>query len=321
MPEKITDVAVGVMLRPDGTVLLGNRPAGKPWPGWWELPGGKIEFGESVIQALARELNEELGIRLTQATPWVTYVHRYPTTTVRLAFCRVTGWEGEPRGLEGQSLRWVDLRHAHETPQLLPATYPPLQWLQLPDTYLISSAGSPEGLAVFLARLDHALESGLKLLQWREPGWPGGPESADLHAALHEACERCHAKGARVLVNSVHPGGWCDEADGLHLRAADALVMQSRPELGVGKLLGVSTHDQADLDHARLLGVDFALLGPVLPTASHPGHPGIGWDEFGRLNELAGMPVYAIGGQSHATLAHAQSLGGHGIAGIRNVFP
>ena len=263
MPEKITDVAVGVMLRPDGTVLLGNRPAGKPWPGWWELPGGKIEFGESVIQALARELNEELGIRLTRATPWVTYVHRYPTTTVRLAFCRVTGWEGEPRGLEGQSLRWVDLRHAHETPQLLPATYPPLQWLQLPDTYLISSAGSPEGLAVFLARLDHALESGLKLLQWREPGWPGGPESADLHAALHEACERCHAKGARVLVNSVHPGGWCDEADGLHLRAADALVMQSRPELGVGKLLGVSTHDQADLDHARLLGVDFALLGPV----------------------------------------------------------
>ena len=320
MPEKITDVAVGVILRPDGTVLLGNRPAGKPWPGWWELPGGKIEFGESVIQALARELNEELGIRLTRATPWVTYVHRYPTTTVRLAFCRVTGWEGEPRGLEGQALRWVDLRHAHETPQLLPATYPPLRWLQLPDTYLISSAGAPEGLAAFLARLDHALENGLKLLQWREPGWPGGPESADLHDALLEACRRCHAKGARVLVNSAHPRAWSDDADGLHLRAADALVMQSRPELGVGKLLGVSTHDQAQLDHARLLAVDFAVLGPVLPTASHPGHPGIGWEEFGRLNQLAGVPVYALGGQSHQTLAHAQSLGGHGIAGIRNVF-
>ncbi len=321
MPEKITDVAVGVLLRPDGTVLLGSRPAGKPWPGWWELPGGKIEFGESVLQALARELTEELGIRLKRATPWVTYVHRYPTTTVRLAFCRVTGWEGEPRGLEGQELRWVDIRRAHETPQLLPATYPPLRWLQLPDTYLISSAGSPAGLPAFMARLDHALACGLRLLQWREPGWPGGAAAPDLHAALRDAHTRCAAKGARVLVNSAHPLAWCDEADGLHLRAADALVLQQRPALGEGKLLGVSAHDQADLDHARKLEVDFAVLGPVLPTASHPGHAGIGWEEFGRLSELAGIPVYALGGQSGDTLAHAQSLGGQGIAGIRNIFP
>ena len=321
MHEKITDVAVGVILRPDGTVLLGSRPAGKPWPGWWELPGGKIEFGESVLQALARELTEELGIRMTQASPWVTYVHRYPTTTVRLAFCRVTGWEGEPRGLEGQELRWVDIRHAHETPQLLPATYPPLRWLQLPDTYLISSAGSSDGLTAFMARLDQALASGLKLLQWREPGWPGGADAPDLLAALRDAHARCAAMGAKVLVNSAHPRVWCDEADGLHLRAADALVLQERPELRDGKLLGISTHDQADLEHARKLAADFAVLGPVLPTASHPGHAGIGWEEFGRLNALAGMPVYALGGQSRDTLAHAQSLGGQGIAGIRNVFP
>ena len=112
MPEKIIDVAVGVLLRPDGTVLLGNRPADKPWPGWWELPGGKLEPGESVMRALARELHEELGIQLHTATPWVTYMHAYPTTTVRLAFCRVTGWDGEPQGLEGQLLRWVPLSDA-----------------------------------------------------------------------------------------------------------------------------------------------------------------------------------------------------------------
>ena len=68
MPDNIIDVAVGVLLRPDGTVLLGNRPADKPWPGWWELPGGKLEPGETVLQALARELHEELGIEVTTST-------------------------------------------------------------------------------------------------------------------------------------------------------------------------------------------------------------------------------------------------------------
>ena len=318
MHEKIIDVAVGVLLRPDGTVLLGNRPADKPWPGWWELPGGKLEPGETVMQALSRELREEIGITVTFARPWVTYVHKYPTTTVRLAFCRITGWEGEPRGLEKQELRWVDLKTAHEVPQLLPATLPPLRWLQLPEFYAISSAGSPEGLPAFLKRLDQALANGLKLLQWREPGWPEGVASKSLHAALLEVQSRCHAAGARVLVNSVHPLEWAQQADGLHLRTDDAHMHALRPELGKHQLLGMSTHHAEDLARARELQADFVVLGPVLPTASHPGVAGMGWEAFARLNEQAGMPVYALGGQSAATLPTALAVGGHGIAGIRS---
>lgn len=317
MPDKIIDVAVGVLLRPDGTVLLGNRPADKPWPGWWELPGGKLEPGESVLQALTRELQEEIGITVTQATPWVTYVHKYPTTTVRLAFCRVTGWTGEPQSLEGQLLRWVPIDSAQDVPQLLPATYPPLRWLKLPTTYAISSAGSPEQLPQFLKKLDQGLEAGIKLFQWREPGWPGGPAHADLHQALKTVLTRCHAFGARVLVNSVHPQTWWHEADGVHLRTHDAAGLTSRPTLDKDKQVGVSTHNLAELEHARVLEADFAVLGPVLPTASHPGHPGIGWESFAQLNAQAGLPVFALGGQSAATLAHAQSVGGHGFAGIR----
>ena len=317
MPEKIIDVAVGVLLRPDGTVLLGNRPADKPWPGWWELPGGKLEPGESVLQALTRELKEEIGIIVTQATPWVTYVHAYPTTTVRLAFCRVTEWTGEPQSLEGQLLRWVPIDSAQDIPQLLPATYPPLRWLQLPTVYAISSAGSPEQLPQFLNRLDHGLAAGIKLFQWREPSWPGGPAQADLHQALESVLARCHAAGARILVNSIHPEAWWHEADGVHLRSQDAARLNSRPTLAAGKRVGVSTHNPPELEHARALDADFAVLGPVLPTASHPGHPGIGWDNFAQLNAQAGLPVFALGGQSAATLAHAQSVGGHGFAGIR----
>ena len=318
MHEKIIDVAVGVMLRPDGTVLLGNRPPDKPWPGWWELPGGKLEPGETVMQALVRELREEIGVTVTFAQPWVTYVHRYPTTTVRLAFCRITGWEGEPKGLENQELRWVDITTAHEIPQLLPATLPPLRWLQLPNFYAISNAGSPDGLTAFLAKLDHALARGMRLLQWREPAWPDGTASKSLHEALLEVISRCHQAGARVLVNSVHPIEWAHQADGLHLRSEDAHAHQLRPELKKAQLLAVSTHHEDDLARARELMADFVVLGPVLETASHPGAATMGWEKFARLNQQAGMPVYALGGQSAATLPIALSVGGHGVAGIRS---
>lgn len=320
MPEKIIDVAVGVLLRPDGTVLLGNRPADKPWPGWWELPGGKLEPGETVLQALKRELQEELGIEVTRATPWVTYVHEYPTTTVRLAFCRVTGWTGEPSGLEGQQLRWVALDLAQEVPQLLPATYPPLRWLQLPEVYAISSIGEPTALESFLQRLDLALTQGLKLLQFREPQWPQGPAASDLRLALSLVLRRCHATGARVLVNSTHPPEWCESADGLHLRSSDALALITRPTMPAGKLLGVSSHSAEEIAQAVKLKADFVVLGPVLQTASHPDHPGLGWPRFAQLNAQAGLPVYALGGQSAQTLATAQSFGAHGIAGIRKIL-
>ncbi len=316
MPDKIIEVAVGVLLRPDGYVLLGNRPADKPWPGWWELPGGKIEPGETVMQALARELQEEIGIQMTQATPWVTYVHHYPTTTVRLAFCRVTEWIGEPTGLEGQELRWVQRSQAHEVPQLLPATYPPLRWLELPEFYAISSVGSPEKLPAFLDHLDHALAHGLKLLQWREPGWPGGDDAPDLLQALQTVLARCHAAGARVLINSVHPAQWVELADGLHLRTLDAQALTHRPALARHQLLGISTHNLEDLSLARHLEADFAVLSPVLATASHPDTPPMGWERFAALNAQAGLPVYALGGQSKVTLRQAQSVGGHGVAGI-----
>ena len=317
MSERIVDVAAGLILRPDGQLLLGQRPEGKPWAGWWELPGGKLEPGETVLQALARELGEELGIEVTQAVPWVTYVHVYPHTTVRLAFCQVTGWQGEPRGLENQQLQWVDPARAGEVGDLLPATLPPLRWLQLPDAYGISAIGGRAGLPDFLERLERALARGLKLVQLREPGWPDGPGATSLRDALQAVLKLCRAAGARVLVNSVHPASWWRQADGVHLRWADAALLQARPELPADALVGVSTHDHAQVVHARELGADFAVLGPVAETPSHPDTPGIGWQGFVAGTRDAGLPVLALGGQSAATLAEARQHGAHGIASIR----
>lgn len=320
MSDKIIDVAAGLIMRPDGQLLLGQRPEGKPWAGWWELPGGKLEPGETVLQALARELQEEIGITVTQSRRWVTYVHVYPHTTVRLAFCFVTGWTGEPRSLENQRLEWVDPAKASVVGELLPATLPPLRWLQLPTSYGISNAQNLAGLPAFLDRLDRALAGGLKLVQWREPAWPDGPASASLHDAMRRALALCRKAGARMLVNSAHPASWWREADGVHLRAADAAALQGRPELADGALVGVSTHTPAEVAHARELGADFAVLGPVAATASHPDQAPMGWDGFVLNSADAGLPIYALGGQSPATLRDAQQHGAHGIAAIRGLL-
>ncbi|MCK9510270.1 MAG: Nudix family hydrolase [Pigmentiphaga sp.] len=318
------DVAAGLVLDADGCLLLGQRPEGKSYAGWWELPGGKLEPGETPMQALHRELHEELGIEVTEATPWVTYVHEYPHATVRLAFCRVTGWRGEPRGLENQALRWVDPGQPLEALEaglggghLLPATLPPVRWLQLPDRYLILPLTSPADVPGHLDRIEHALAAGVRLLQFRAPEWQGGASDGALLDILRRTLALTKAAGARLLVNSAHPESWWREADGVQLRAADLDRVDSRPDVG---LLGASCHSRGDLARARQLSADFALIGPVLPTATHPGHPGLGWEAFAELNQEAGMPVLAIGGQSPATLAIARQHGAHGIAGIRHLL-
>ncbi|HEU4622375.1 MAG TPA: NUDIX domain-containing protein [Burkholderiaceae bacterium] len=134
----VVDVAVGVVLKPDGRFLLGSRPEGKPYAGYWEFPGGKFEPGETPAQALARELREELAIEIDDALPWVTIEHVYTHAHVRLHFMRVTRWRGEPRACEGQEFGWFDL-NAHRPEPLLPAAYPCLAWMALPTVMPRSS--------------------------------------------------------------------------------------------------------------------------------------------------------------------------------------
>lgn len=323
MPKPFLDVAAGIIIRPDGHILLGQRPTDKAWPGWWELPGGKIEPGESVMQALARELEEELGIRVTESTPWVTYVHEYPKTRVRLAFCKVTAWEGEPRGMENQQLAWVDPQSPLTVGPVLPATEPPLRWLTFPDRYLVSDIGSAQGLEAWLHRLDTALERGVRLVQFREPAWQAvahhdEAESARLHAALHAVLERCRAAGARCLVNAVHPESWWTEADGVHLRAVDLQLRRAVPPRPAW--VAASVHDEGERQAASAMNVDFMVMGHVLETASHPGAPALGWERFAELAQGAGCPVYAIGGQGADTLEIARRHGAHGIAIMRGAI-
>lgn len=120
------DVAVGVLLRGDGAFLLTSRPQGKVYAGYWEFPGGKVEPGETVVQALRRELQEEIGITIDGAQPWRVERVDYPHALVRLNFCKVTGWSGELQMREGQLCAWQQL--PVQVGPVLPGTVPVLQW-------------------------------------------------------------------------------------------------------------------------------------------------------------------------------------------------
>ncbi|BDU59157.1 7,8-dihydro-8-oxoguanine-triphosphatase [Limnohabitans sp. MORI2] len=124
--RRLVQVAVGVLLRADNAFLLTSRPEGKAYAGYWEFPGGKLEAGETVEQALRRELQEEIGITIQDCTVWKTERIDYPHALVQLNFCQVTQWTGELQMLESQSFAWQQL--PVDVKPVLPGTLPVLQW-------------------------------------------------------------------------------------------------------------------------------------------------------------------------------------------------
>ncbi|EYC50420.1 7,8-dihydro-8-oxoguanine-triphosphatase [Hylemonella gracilis str. Niagara R] len=127
-PRQHTEVAVGILIRDDGALLLSSRPEGKPYAGYWEFPGGKLEAGETVVQALRRELIEELGVTIADAEVWKVTEHDYPHALVRLHWCKVRAWSGEFEMREGQQMAWQTFPLT--VSPVLPGAYPVLDWLE-----------------------------------------------------------------------------------------------------------------------------------------------------------------------------------------------
>jgi 8-oxo-dGTP diphosphatase len=305
-------VAAAVILRADGGVLLAQRPPGKAYAGYWEFPGGKLEPGETSAQALARELHEELGIVVRRAVPWMTQEFVYPHAHVEIDFFRVFAWDGEPAGHDGQALAWQDPKAIDVAP-LLPANTRVLAALTLPPVYAISCAGDL-GEGVFLERAARAIDSGLRLIQLREKDWDT-PRRAAFAARLN-ALAADH--GAQVLLN-----GDADEARrlgcaGVHWTAARLAQAASRPR---DLMVAASCHTRDDLARAAELDVDFAVLGPVRPTPTHPQATPLGWEAFARIVAGTRLPVYALGGLAGDDLQTAIDHGAHGIALRRAAWP
>mgnify|MGYP000146092813 FL=1 len=309
----IVEVAAAVMLRAEGReFLLAQRPEGKVYAGYWEFPGGKLEAGETVRQALIRELQEELGITVTACSPWLTRVFTYPHATVRLNFWRVTAWEGEigiTAPLEHSAFDWLPIGQPATVAPILPANDPILKALSLPTVMAITNAEA-EGTERQLERLEEALESGLRLIQVRDKGWP--PAQRLWFAETVTRLARSH--GALVVINDDADIARRVAADGLHLSAAHLARLDERPDFA---WVGASCHNAQEIARAGELGLDYALLGPVLPTPTHPEAAGLGWAEFARQRDGNTLPVFALGGMKKETLDEAQAHGAHGIALMR----
>jgi len=298
------DVAVGILIRPDGRLLLASRPLGKPYAGYWEFPGGKLEPGETVAHALRRELHEELGVDVGSVHAWVVRVFDYPHALVRLHFCRVFEWSGELHARERQRFGFFALDSLPAP--LLPATVPVLRGLDLPPVYGISAAGIL-GIDAFLRRLGESLARGLRLVQLREPDL----STAEVDRLFSKMLVLTRSAGARLLVNSRHPRALWEAADGVHLTSRALATIGERP---AQRWVGASVHDEKELARAGELGLDFAVLGPVQVTASHPGQSPLGWTGFERIAAGTSLPVYAIGGLGVEVLPLAVACGAHGVA-------
>ncbi|OGI39635.1 MAG: DNA mismatch repair protein MutT [Candidatus Muproteobacteria bacterium RBG_16_62_13] len=304
------DVAAAVIRRTDGRILLAERPAGKPWAGYWEFPGGKIEAGESVLQALTRELHEELGIEIDRAVPWITFEYAYPEKHVRLHFWRVLAWHGSPHGREDQQLSWEDPRAVAAQP-LLPANEKVMRALSLPSIYAITNAGKL-GVEPFMDRLRAALARSVRLIQVRERQM--SPD--ELIRFAKRVVETARPAGARVLVNGDMAAALHVGADGVHLQA-DQLMKLGKPPAG---FWAASCHDARELARAAELKASFVVLSPVLPTPTHPEAAGMGWDRFATLIHNYPLPVYALGGMKPELLDTAMQHGAHGIALLSGIW-
>ena len=337
------EVVAGVIRDARGRILLARRTEGRDLAGLWEFPGGKREPGESPEGALVRELREELGIEAEVGDHVITVPQRYPDKRLTLDVREVRAFSGVARGREGQALVWVP-PHKLAAYDMPPADVPVVAALEQPDRYLVTpDPGGRYAAATVLSAvdrvvgnlgqirqrlrrdtppltpaeqrwlqaLDRALASGIRRVQLRAHGHDPArwPQLATLAVA------RCKTAHAEVLVNGDATLA-AQLGVGLHLRAAQLAEPARRP-MPDGVPVAASCHTLEDLRRAQELGCDFAVVGSLKPTPSHPGEPGIGWEAFARLREAVSLPIYAIGGLGAADLPEARRHGAQGIAAIR----
>lgn len=310
MSDEIVDVAAAVLLRNNGKeYLLAQRPEGKVYAGYWEFPGGKLEQGETVIEALKRELQEELGITIEKATPWFKRVFTYPHAKVRLHFWRVTAWQGEITPHEHPAFEWLRIGARKRVDPVLPANGPVLKALTLPNVMAITNM-SENGEDTELSRIENAVSRGIRLFQIRDKCLPPIERAWFAQAAR----EMVRHSGSLLFVNDDEGLARSIGAHGLHLTAKNLHRCWLRPEL---EWSGASCHSEEEIERAAKLDLDYIVISPVLPTLSHPGLPSLGWERFAELAAQSPLPVFALGGMRMDLLEEAQQHGAHGIALMR----
>ena len=298
-------VAVGVVRDKNDNILLTQRAKHTHQGGLWEFPGGKLEANETVLQALQRELHEEVGIKVRTAKPLIKIKHQYPDLNVLLDVWQVINFDGIAMACEGQAMRWVAAQHL--TQYDFPAANVPITAAaRLPDRYAILEGCSYPQV---IHNLNTMLDKQVKLLQVRLKSLP----TSEIESVLNAILPICQQHQITVLINSDLPFNGQKTA-GLHLSSRALLACDRRPDNY--EWVAASCHNQEELKQAERIGADFVVLAPILPTATHPHAKPLGWENLQTLIEQVNLPVFALGGLSLQDIDRVIDVGGQGIAGI-----
>jgi 8-oxo-dGTP diphosphatase len=321
--KKILHVAVGVVFDSQSNILIAKRSDDQHQGGLWEFPGGKVEAGESVQQALARELDEEVGIQCSPdlMTPLIQIPFHYPDKSVYLDVWNVfesnAGDFKTAHGKEGQPVVWAPLAELsdYEFPAANKAI---LNALTLPELIAITPDSDVQVIRTFI-------ESCLKLEAKRKPGiiQLRAPrlqqtEFVELAKVLYPQCWQA---GVKLVWNC--PLDWfevegSEYSAGLHLSVKNQQEAEDKGNYSPAdnQWLSASVHNLIELEQAQQLGVDYVLVSSVKKTASHPDAEPLSHSELKAILDNARVPVYGLGGLDIADLAEMKKQGMQGIAGI-----
>ena len=310
--NNIVHVAVAVIKDIDGQYLIAKRPKDTHQGGLWEFPGGKVENEETVVDALKRELFEEIGVTLTQATPLIQVHHDYTDKSVLLDVWCVNAFSGKVSGKEGQEIRWIS-KSDFSLYDFPTANIAIINTIQLPDKYMITGEFNDE--KELLLRIQSGLKKGIKLIQFRAHKL----NELNYFKFAKNIYSLCKKENAKLLLNTsvekYNKYNASNFSDGLHLSSRE-LVRFLPESIKSELLLSASIHNKTELLVAKENKVDFVVLSPVNKTLSHPDAALLGWDGFKKMTERASFPVFALGGMKEEHIHCAKINGAHGIAAI-----
>ena len=304
--ETSFEIVLGVLKNKQNGVLVCQRKKSDSLGGLWELPGGKKKPGEVMIEALKRELKEELGISVFSARPLIRLDFLDEGRRFILNVFDVIKWIGTPTGKEGQKTFWAreDKLHDYSFPKFNPSINTAIS---LPS--IISVTPPLEEFDEYIQEVVRIAKSGVDLIQIRPL-----VSNKDLLIKIGKSLSsRINLKKTTLMIN-------CKQSEfdpklfgGLHLNRLEASRCYYRP-ISKSQLLSTSCHNLKELAQAEKIGVDFVYMSPVKSSITHSDRPPLGWNTLKKFVRKSSVPVYALGGLSFNDIISAKWLGCQGIA-------